>query len=356
MILKVKYLLRLLSDFIIVTFLLALSLNISKIWGPIKKHGFVCGDTSLIYPLHRDTVTYVWLYGIGLGIPVVMIVALALVENFVLNSRPSKNLLRSWLMIHVSLLPFLFGFAAERLLKEIGKFAVGRLRPYFFAVCQPVLADGTGCEWEENQGKYIEHYSCQGAANADNISHLINYAMRTSFPSGHASLTVYAMTFVVFYLQRFGRSLRLYRCSFGLFVPFLQFAAVLWAWFVAISRVTDYKHHASDVLAGSLLGLGVGIAVCRHVHGHLKGGRAFLEAINMPKKSPVVRRNESVQEQEPQQQQQPQQQQTQQQQHQPQQQQEHSEPVGESVASTYVTPATSLSEVPSNVTEVQVQP
>lgn len=64
-------------------------------------------------------------------------------------------------MIHVSLLPFLFGFAAERLLKEIGKFAVGRLRPYFFAVCQPVLADGTSCEWEENQGKYIEHHPQQ---------------------------------------------------------------------------------------------------------------------------------------------------------------------------------------------------
>ncbi|XP_073837814.1 putative phosphatidate phosphatase [Musca autumnalis] len=293
MILKLKYLFRLLGDFLIVTLLLGLALNVSKLWGPITKRGFFCGDESLMYPLHKDTVSHGHLYSVGLGIPVVMIVAISLLENFVLNSRPSKNCLRTWLMMHVSLLPFLFGFAAERLLKEIGKLAVGRLRPYFFTVCQPVFGkeyDMT-CDWEAYHGIYIEDYKCSRMDDDTNhLSRITNFHMRTSFPSGHASLTFYSVTFLVYYLHRFSRSLRYYQASFGLFVPFMQFAAVLWAWFVALSRVTDYKHHASDVLAGSLLGMGVGIAVCRYVHSHLKGGRTFLEAINVPKRSPAVRR------------------------------------------------------------------
>ncbi|XP_061388277.1 putative phosphatidate phosphatase [Musca vetustissima] len=245
-----------------------------------------------MYPLHKDTVSHRQLYGIGVALPVVMIVVIALMENFVLNSRPSKKCIRAWLMVHVSLLPYLFGFAAERLLKEIGKFSVGRLRPFFFAVCQPLLDDETTCDWEMNHGIYIQNYTCRGLQNSN--SRLINYGMRTSFPSGHTSLTCYSMIFCVYYLQRFGRSLRHYRTNYGLFVPLLQFGAVLWAWFVAISRVTDYKHHVSDVLAGCLLGLGVGIAVCRYVHGHLKGGRTFLEAVHIPKRAPTLQQDVQV--------------------------------------------------------------
>lgn len=36
---------------------------------------------------------------------------------------------------------------------------------------------------------------------------------------------------------------------------FLQFLCLLMAWFTAMTRISNYKHHWSDVLAGSTLGI-----------------------------------------------------------------------------------------------------
>ena len=50
--------------------------------------------------------------------------------------------------------------------------------------------------------------------------------------------------------------------SFSLLLkPFLQLLALTWAIMCALSRVSDYKHHPTDVLAGSVLGFLVALCV-----------------------------------------------------------------------------------------------
>ncbi|KAI2517298.1 hypothetical protein G5576_001163, partial [Homo sapiens] len=62
---------------------------------------------------------------------------------------------------------------------------------------------------------------------------------------GHASFSMYTMLYLVLYLQaRFTwRGARLLR-------PLLQFTLIMMAFYTGLSRVSDHKHHPSDVLAG----------------------------------------------------------------------------------------------------------
>lgn len=44
---------------------------------------------------------------------------------------------------------------------------------------------------------------------------------------------------------------------------FLQYLLITMSWFTCLSRISDYKHHWSDVLAGAALGAIVALLVVR---------------------------------------------------------------------------------------------
>jgi phosphatidate phosphatase len=50
---------------------------------------------------------------------------------------------------------------------------------------------------------------------------------------------------------------------------FLQLLCLIMAWFTAMSRVSDYKHHWSDVLAGLTLGTIIALVVVNIVYKSL---------------------------------------------------------------------------------------
>jgi hypothetical protein len=97
---------------------------------------------------------------------------------------------------------------------------------------------------------------------------------RKSFLSGHSSFSFYCAMFLVLYLQHRLSDLRAHNPvlmghlsktkSRGLKIiykglrisrPFLQFAVMALAFYIALSRISDHKHHPMDVLAGSMLGI-----------------------------------------------------------------------------------------------------
>ncbi|XP_069460441.1 phospholipid phosphatase 3-like isoform X2 [Ambystoma mexicanum] len=144
---------------------------------------------------------------------------------------------------------FLFGCTVGQSLTNIAKLSIGRLRPHFLAACQP---DFTHLNCSVG---YVEEYTCTGGLS-------IVKEARKSFYSGHASFAMYTMVYLVFYLQaRFTwRGARMLR-------PVVQFILVMLALYTGFTRVSDYRHHPSDVVVGHVQGLLVAYWVAFHISG-----------------------------------------------------------------------------------------
>ncbi|XP_048224472.1 phospholipid phosphatase 1 isoform X1 [Perognathus longimembris pacificus] len=226
-------------------------LNLGQIY-PFQR-GFFCTDNSIKYPYHDGTVTTTMLIILGVGLPISsMIVGETLSVYF--NLLHSNSFIRNNYIatIYKAIGTFLFGAAASQSLTDIAKYSIGRLRPHFLDVCDP--------DWSKincSDG-YIENYICRG--NAQKVKE-----GRLSFYSGHSSFSMYCMLFVALYLQARmkGDWARLLR-------PTLQFGLVAVAIYVGLSRVSDYKHHWSDVLTGLIQGAVVAVLVAVYVSDFFK--------------------------------------------------------------------------------------
>lgn len=238
--------------------------------GDPYKRGFYCDDESIRHPFKESTVTSRALYVVGLGVPIVTMIITELLHSH-LPTYANKSFrllgfrLPSWAWLSYSnIIVFGFGAASSQLLTDIGKYLVGRLRPHFMAVCIPSV----DCLGDQNRWKYIEDYECLGTDKKK------VHDSRLSFPSGHSSFAVYTMVYVVMYLQ----ARMTWRGSY-LLRHLIQFVCLAMAWFTALSRISDYKHHWSDVLAGSILGAVIAFLVARYV------SELFREPVYMPRET-----------------------------------------------------------------------
>jgi diacylglycerol diphosphate phosphatase/phosphatidate phosphatase len=151
--------------------------------------------------------------------------------------------------LHKTLCVYLSGLGLTVLLTNSVKLYVGYLRPIFYDVCE---ADEAYEECTSGEDRRI----------------------RLSFPSGHASLSFCGFTLLSFYLERrLGVSrLRLWmhdRSSgqivmghkkpvrFARVVSILCYFPMVFAGFIAASRVVDNKHFPADVVGGSVLGVAI---------------------------------------------------------------------------------------------------
>uniref|UniRef100_A0A8C3XU66 Phospholipid phosphatase 1 n=1 Tax=Chelydra serpentina TaxID=8475 RepID=A0A8C3XU66_CHESE len=226
-------------------------LNLAKI-KPYQR-GFFCNDDSIKYPFHDSTVTSTVLYAVGFTLPIFSIIvgeALSVYYNRLhSNSFVRNNYIAT---IYKAIGTFIFGAAASQSLTDIAKYSIGRLRPHFLAICQPDWAR-VNCSLG-----YIENFPCQG----DTVK--VNEG-RLSFYSGHSSFSMYCMLFLALYLQARmkGDWARLVR-------PTAQFGVIAASIYVGLSRVSDYKHHWSDVLTGLLQGAVVAVLIVVYVSDFFK--------------------------------------------------------------------------------------
>ena len=80
-------------------------------------------------------------------------------------------------------------------------------------------------------------------------------------------LAIYAMVYVALFLHS------IWRCGLlgKVLAKTVQLSLVTFAFFVALSRVSDNKHHPTDVLAGSLIGIAVALVTYSFHVRFLKG-------------------------------------------------------------------------------------
>ncbi|KAK4311592.1 hypothetical protein Pmani_016919 [Petrolisthes manimaculis] len=215
------------------------------------ERGFHCDDQSLRYPYKDSTIHTAVLYVVGTSLPGFSMLGLeywrcrteSVGQQVSVRGRSLPPFIWAW---YSTIGTFLFGCACSQLLTDVAKYSIGRLRPHFLDICQP--------DWSQinctDPYRYIDPIPCTSTN-----SHRMKEA-RLSFPSGHASFSAFTMVYFVIYLQmryKF-RTPKLVR-------PFIQFVCLMMTFYTSLSRVSDYKHHWSDVFSGFLLGTTVAVLI-----------------------------------------------------------------------------------------------
>uniref|UniRef100_A0A7E4VVS6 AcidPPc domain-containing protein n=1 Tax=Panagrellus redivivus TaxID=6233 RepID=A0A7E4VVS6_PANRE len=247
---------RVICDFVVLV-ICAIPMLIFQKWVKPYKRGFYCDDESIHYPYRPSTVTRYQLIAIGLTLPVLIIVLTEIyravrwerkcAQQFKKYQCGSVTIHRFIVRLYVFLGYFLLGVCFNQLLVDIAKYTIGRHRPHFLDVCKPNVGYAN-CPTDH---KYIVDFNCTGTEKK------LVHESQLSFYSGHASFSFYVAFYISLYLRA-----RLYRPIFSrLVVPVIQFSLFLGAAFVSYSRVSDYKHHWSDVLVGVIFGSSTGIIV-----------------------------------------------------------------------------------------------
>ncbi|XP_062411069.1 phospholipid phosphatase 1 isoform X2 [Sardina pilchardus] len=209
------------------------------------KRGFFCNDDTIKFPLKEDTISYQLLGGVMIPLTVLTMICGECLSVYLKRIKSKSSFSNSYLAcVYKAIGTFLFGAAMSQSLTDIAKYSIGRLRPHFLDVCKP--------DWSTincSAGAYVEDFVCTGNARMVNEG-------RLSFYSGHSSFSMYCMLFLALYLQA-----RLQADWARLLRPTLQFFLIAASVYTGLSRVSDYKHHWSDVLTGMLQGALMAILV-----------------------------------------------------------------------------------------------
>ncbi|XP_050440397.1 phospholipid phosphatase 3-like isoform X2 [Adelges cooleyi] len=204
----------------------------------LQSIGFFCGDPKISYKYRGDTVKPHVLILVTLVIPFLTVV---IAEYYMRDQRKFDSGPYEWLKESLRWYrQYILGLIFVFFITDVGKVLIGEPRPHFLDTCRPLEA--VNCT-----NSYVDHYEC---SNKVESMYIVRDASK-SFPSGHASISVYGSISLAWYLQN------KYKTGSLLLVPVLQAVCMLWAIFCSLTRITDHRHHWWDVLAGSIIGISI---------------------------------------------------------------------------------------------------
>lgn len=246
-----KEAIKLIADFSIVIVIFVIDIVIDH--NPfVVERGFFPNDESLMHPLKPETIDWKILLILTAIMPAVVI---AMVEFLVAFNDKNKSKVQLTQRISIPLYAYQIlkslylhwlVLVVTFFMTDVLKFRIGRLRPHFLTVCQLDM------EKLNDTTAFINDSSlCRGAKSAISIA-------RQSFPSGHSSMSMSAVTSLIIFAH-----CKLWKKRPGLRLPVEAVSLGLLAVvvYVASSRLIDYWHHPLDICAGVAIGFIVTIVL-----------------------------------------------------------------------------------------------
>ncbi|KAG7230811.1 hypothetical protein INR49_019625 [Caranx melampygus] len=226
------------------------------------QRGVYCDDESIMYPVKSDTITHGMLAAVTISCTVIIISSgeayLVYSKRIYSNSDFNQYVAALYKVVGT----FLFGASVSQSLTDLAKYTIGRPRPNFMAVCAPKTCTGympvincTGhpLDVTESSGE------C-GRVAGGLLCDAKFYTFDSNLAEAQRSLNCCQLYVQARLVAKWARLLR----------PTIQFFLVAFAVYVGYTRVSDYKHHWSDVLVGLLQGALVAVLNVRFVSDFFK--------------------------------------------------------------------------------------
>ncbi|KAF7237541.1 Phospholipid phosphatase-related protein type 1 [Varanus komodoensis] len=156
---------------------------------------------------------------------------------------------------------FAFGLFATDIFVNAGQVVTGNLTPYFLTVCKPNYT-GSDCR---------AHHPFVNNGNICTGDQEVIEKARRSFPSKHAALSIYSALYATMYITSTIKTK-----SSRLAKPVLCLGTLCAAFLTGLNRVSEYRNHCSDVIAGFILGSAVALFLGICVVHNFKGTHGTL--------------------------------------------------------------------------------
>ncbi|KAE8348757.1 phosphatidic acid phosphatase type 2/haloperoxidase [Aspergillus coremiiformis] len=284
---------------------------------PPNHHPFTLTDPKISFPFtSSETVTTAVLAVVALIAPAVIIVLVVLV--LIPGSQMSVNRRTAWRYKiwewNAGWLGLALAVAGAFMATEGLKNLYGRPRPDMLARCDPNLADvgayvvsGLGGRLE-GAPRMVSWEICQNKGKELAVDGFV------SFPSGHSSFAFAGLTYLSLWLcAKFAigfpylahspftqdlqaqnrKTIRELGAAPPVLMVILAFVPMAVAFFISASRWFDYRHHAFDIIFGSVMGIVFAWGAFRLYHlPIMRGGgwawgarshrRAFFNGVGLP--------------------------------------------------------------------------
>ncbi|KAF9126768.1 hypothetical protein BGW39_006366 [Mortierella sp. 14UC] len=218
-------------DWVFCGILLALFFLLDKL-EPFHRD-FSVENRAIMYPLKAKETVPIWALGLIMTVfPVVLMFIVSI------------GVRRSPYDFHNGILGLLLSVLLTTIFTQVIKVTVGKHRPDFLARCVPMLNEAPLVH-----DRPLQLWSIDVCTQTD--KNILKDGMR-AFPSGHSSTAFAGLVYLALWM---GGKMHVFDRKGYSLKPVLLFMPILVAILVAVSRVQDYRHSATDVTWGAIIGI-----------------------------------------------------------------------------------------------------